>query len=423
MRLEKIKIKNFRSLEDVEIILNGKSMVLFGINGTGKSSVLRTLYLEFAPILSAVTGSSSNKTLAKFSEEDISYSKSQTELEMTINIGGNDYILHRKFLKKNGNRITTNRKDLEEINASFKKAYLYSDKSSVPIFVNYGTNRLVLDIPLRIRTKHNFDRLSAYDNAIENRIDFRTFFEWFRNQEDVENEEKVSRDDLNYQDKALSAVRRAIINMMDHCTDIRVVRKPKLAMKIKKDDVNLNVSQLSDGEKCTMALFGDLARRLSLANPDIEDPLNGSGIVLIDELELHMHPSWQRIILGRLQKTFPNVQFIVTTHSPLVLTEISDEFCLYSMTSDNNVTTVEQVRNLDGFDVNRILEKYMKTPRQSDKSIVIRKKLYRALHDKNEEEINKDINALIKLTDENDPDVIKAVLMQKRREKENEKNS
>lgn len=420
MKIKKIKINNFRSLIDVEMIPNGKSMVLFGINGTGKSSVLRTLYLEFAPILSAVTGRNNTQTLAKFSEDDISYSKSQTELEMIIDIAGNKYAFHRKFLKKNGNRQTTNRKDLEKINVAFQKAYLYSDESSVPIFVNYGTNRLVLDIPLRIRTKHSFDRLSAYDNAIENRIDFRTFFEWFRNQEDVENEEKVNRDDLSYQDKALSAVRRAIMSMMDHCTDIRVVRKPRLAMKIKKDGVNLNVSQLSDGEKCTMALFGDLARRLALANPSVEDPLKGSGIVLIDELELHMHPSWQRIILGRLQKTFPNVQFIVTTHSPLVLTEISDDFCLYSMTSDDNVTTVEQVRNLDGFDVNRILEKYMKTPRQSDKSTAIRKKLYMALHDKNEEEINNYIYALTELTDANDPDVIKATLLQKRREKENE---
>lgn len=69
---------------------------------------------------------------------------------------------------------------------------------------------------------------------------------------------------------------------------------------------------MSDGEKCTMALLGDLARRLTLANPTLENPLLGKGIVLIDEIELHMHPSWQRKILSTLKNTFPNVQFMET---------------------------------------------------------------------------------------------------------------
>ena len=70
-------------------------------------------------------------------------------------------------------------------------------------------------------------------------------------------------------------------------------------------------------------MVGDLARRLAIANDGRVDALSGSGIVLIDEIELHLHPAWQRDILPRLMATFPNVQFFVTTHSPLVLAQLN----------------------------------------------------------------------------------------------------
>ena len=77
--------------------------------------------------------------------------------------------------------------------------------------------------------------------------------------------------------------------------------------------------QLSDGEKCLIALLGDLAMRLAICNPALENPLEGDAVVLIDELELHLHPVWQGALIPGFLKTFPNCQFIVTTNSPLVL--------------------------------------------------------------------------------------------------------
>ena len=119
--------------------------------------------------------------------------------------------------------------------------------------------------------------------------------------------------------------------MLDRCANLRVVRKPRLEMKIDKENISLNVSQMSDGEKCTLALLGDLARRLALANPMKENPLLGEGIVLIDEVELHMHPSWQRKVLYTLKETFPNIQFIVTTHSPIILSEADENYNVFFM--------------------------------------------------------------------------------------------
>ena len=118
----------------------------------------------------------------------------------------------------------------------------------------------------------------------------------------------------------------------------------------------IRVDLLSEGEKCTLAMIGDLARRLILANPAMENPLEGKGIVLIDEIELHMHPSWQRRILSILKEVFPNIQFIVTTHSPQVLGEADESFKIISLSldMDENGVGTDQIERMDGFDSNMI---------------------------------------------------------------------
>ena len=102
--------------------------------------------------------------------------------------------------------------------------------------------------------------------------------------------------------------------------NVRIDRHP-LRMTIEKNGEWLNAEQLSDGEKIYLALIGDLCHRLSLANPS-GNPLEGDGIVLIDEIDLHLHPQWQGEIAAALSRTFPNLQFIVTTHSPHVINSV-----------------------------------------------------------------------------------------------------
>jgi predicted ATP-binding protein involved in virulence len=146
----------------------------------------------------------------------------------------------------------------------------------------------------------------------------------------------------------------------ENFTNLRIERNP-LSMKVNKGKVSLRIEQLSDGEKCTLALIGDLARRLSLANPAGGKPLEGTGVVLIDEVELHMHPKWQREILAKLKKTFPNIQFIITTHSPQVLGEIDSDINVFSLKMEEGNLEYMNVSPLKGWDSNYILEDYMGT--------------------------------------------------------------
>ena len=258
------------------------------------------------------------------------------------------------------------------------------DKASLPLIAYYPVERSVLEIPLKIKTKHTFDQLDGYDNSLNRGVDFRRFFEWFREREDSENETGISDTALaeisikfgydsdvwktlsnlkaSSRDRQLTAVRSAIAAFMPGFTNLRVQRKPRLHMAIDKDGVTLNVAQLSQGEKSMMALVGDIARRLAMMNQSLDNPLHGDGIVLIDEVDLHLHPKWQRSLIRQLSETFPNCQFVLTTHSPLVISDAKDVL-VYVL----NNGELHEHNGLYGLDANQVLLEVMDTDiRNSD---------------------------------------------------------
>lgn len=152
----------------------------------------------------------------------------------------------------------------------------------------------MLDVPVRA-PKEQFVKLDAFDKAIESTIDFINLFKWFRNQEDIENQIKV-RDDSKYEDKSLAAVKKAMLAMLDGFEDIRIERRP-LAMKVNKNGKSLKIDQLSDGEKCTIALFGDLARRMELANPGKDvNPLWDANVILEEVMNTSVNQDIKRMI-------------------------------------------------------------------------------------------------------------------------------
>ncbi len=415
MRLEYIELNCFRAIESAKIEFNGKSTVIFGINGTGKSTILRSINLLYANIINQIVNRKELKQSYAIQLEDIQYGKKETKITALIDLENEKIPYYRGMIRNTGKKYH-NKNSLKQITDIFHEKYVTDEEqNNIPIFVNYGTNRLVLDIPLRIRTHHTFDIYAAFEKAIENKIDFRTFFEWYRNQEDYENEYKIETGDLSYEDRALKAVRTAILSMLDECSNLRVARKPRLQMKIDKGNMSLNVSQMSDGEKCTMALLGDLARRLTLANPALENPLLGKGIVLIDEIELHMHPSWQRKILSTLKKTFPNVQFIVTTHSPIILSEVNEDYSLFFMEHEDDNIEVKKLPQLNGYDANAVLEQFMETKSINARTEEFIHSIYADIEQKKYALAMEKTKQLADITNENHPDVIMARMELKRR--------
>lgn len=396
MKLKTVRLRNFKGIEELFFPFDGKTTILFGVNGVGKSTILRAVDLIYANIISRLMRS--NKKLAQLEYDDISYGKSRATIDAIFSFEDGTELEYSRTIDRARAR-KHNLKKLKALTEKFEDSYLVKgyddghgnwieekDNKNMPVFVNYGVNRLVLDVPLRVSNKEQFTKLSAFDKAIESTIDFRNLFKWFRNQEDIENQAKV-REDANYEDKSLAAVKKAMLAMLDGFEDIHIDRKP-LAMKVKKDGKYLKINQLSDGEKCTIALFGDLARRMALANPQKDNPLEGSGVVLIDELDLHMHTSWQRKVLDVLKETFPNIQFIITTHSPQILGEVDDTFNLFYLYRDveNKEILLKTYKSFMGWDANMILEDVMSTTSMNQEIKKMSEKMFTCIENKQYDE-------------------------------------
>ena len=156
---------------------------------------------------------------------------------------------------------------------------------------------------------------------MSNSVNFHDFFIWFREMEDIENESLRNTGHLQ-KDKRLEAVRNSIATVFDGYSDFKVQRNPK-SFVINKGEEKLDFNQLSDGEKSYMALIFDIVRKLAMTHPSLETPLNGAGIVLIDEVDLHLHPSWQREVIDKHKQLLPNCQFFISTHSPHVVSSVN----------------------------------------------------------------------------------------------------
>jgi predicted ATP-binding protein involved in virulence len=228
--------------------------------------------------------------------------------------------------------------------------------------------------------------------------DFRLFFEWFHSRENLENETRIH--DSAHRDPQLAAVRRVIPVLIEGFDNLRVQRAP-LRMVVTKGAWTLYVDQLSDGEKCLLAMAGDIARRLAVANPYADDPLRGGGVILIDEIELHLHPLWQRRVVPALESMFPNCQLILTTHSPQVLSSLHAE----------NVRVLErfEVRPLDRAtwrrDTNRILQAAFDDPGRPPDVAVKLNALRDAVDADRHEEARRLIGELTAMIEGDDPDV------------------
>lgn len=173
-------------------------------------------------------------------------------------------------------------------------------------------------------------------------------------------------------------------------------------------NTSLSFSQLSSGEKTLIALVADLTRRLCLANPDSDNPLEGNGIVLIDEIDVHLHPKWQRKVVTKLREIFPNIQFVVTTHSPLVLTNIKSENV--RIVKDNSIYKIEDLYpdfKSYGADVEKIIQLIQGVENYIPKDIRdMFKKYFDYINAEKFDEAKSVEKELQKITDKNHPKIL-----------------
>ena len=333
MRLKSLTLRNVRLFgnESQTISFDAAKPVtiILGNNGSGKSTILDAASI----MLSAFTGSFPGNSEKLFTDADIHVDDNNTLSDYlsckAVISADTDYEIerYRRGISKAPQPQLKSLRTLAESLLSRLKTH----EVGLPILAYYGTNRTYLQTPARrTYSQARYNRWDCYNSSLDSSTEFRRFFSWFDNKEDEERREKEERKDFDYRDPVLESVRKAIRDLLkgryaNPRIDIHPLRFDLDQLDDQGQvDKTLRLEQFSDGYKIIIAMVADIASRMAEGNPDMDEPLMTSGIVLIDEVDLHLHPKWQRTILKDLHRVFPNVQFIVTTHSPIILLGAAD---------------------------------------------------------------------------------------------------
>ena len=345
MKLKSVTIENYRAIENLVLPLDPTLTVLHGANGHGKTSVLSAIAVGLRESL----GSFLDEFSLDLSEEDWREGAGPPRVCVT-DIDGNTW--ERRGEKAIDKRAEEHRIAQNDAIQPGLEESLATKEEDMPIVAFYGTDRMLSDMPdwliSQRGSQYRPTRRAALEGALSARTDFEGLLTWFYFKENEELRERRERRDFDYQLKDVFVIRDAISSMLPKVFDPRIELNPLRFVVSQKSEEGrvetLSLNQLSGGYRIVLALAADLARRMAQGNPHLDDPLQSEAIVLIDEIELHLHPAWQQRILSHLMETFPNAQFIVSTHSPQVLTTVEPQHIVELYRDGDNIAAEELLR-------------------------------------------------------------------------------
>ncbi len=355
MKLQRLHLRNFRCFDDLTLDFGKRLTVIIGDNGAGKTALLDAIAIGFGRYLTKlpdVTGRASSVADIRIDRWEhkepimmLAWEAQTHDNQKIIWAGGRrrDASVGAPTLRKvlSIEKIEFLAKGFKGIDEFTNNILLKSGENEsyfLPVIAYYGTNRAIREeIQRRRGFKKNFSRFDSLSDALNPDSHFKAAFEWFNAMEDVERRERISQRNFDYVLPELEIVREAITRLLPDGfsaprTEIRPLRFVIDKLTDKNTKRTFRISQLSDGYRVVLGLAMDFARRLAQANDEkslemvgATSPLDVPAIALIDELDLHLHPSWQQRIITDLMQTFRNTQFIVTTHSPQVLSTVKRE--------------------------------------------------------------------------------------------------
>lgn len=381
MRLNSLTVENLRVFAGKHTIpfdAHSGVSVLLGNNGAGKTTILTAIQ----KLLSEYTNAFPNQRRQMFSIDDVHMDEQgrysdYLAAELSIGIEGREkdivvskYIagLESKYKIPQGGT-----KEIYEYGSDLKVRYLNGEDVTFPIVAYYSTERGRIKAPERRRDfAKKFENYDAYTGALDAEANFRRFFEWFDLQTSIENEEKNNltqtaktkkefEEARDFQLITLQAIRQALPQLLDgKYSNPRILMSPMRFVvdeHIGDSKREFRIEKLSDGYRILIAMVCDLVARMAEANPtkSVQEILDTPGVVLIDEIDLHLHPQMQRKIIHKLHNLFKNIQFIITTHSPLVALSAMDVAQILTMEDGGKINIDWNESMYQNYDVNQIL--------------------------------------------------------------------
>lgn len=356
MRLHKIDISNFKCFENESIDLHPKFNVLIGNNGTGKTSLLEALRILIGSLYLAFDKYKEKLEMPGIVKDDIRLANISGNLEPQLPtivqaVGTVDRfstegeIEWTRSMETLGGKTTTrNAKKMQTVSNKIQTAVRNVERVDIPLVAYFSTDRYK-------KERRDTDitpvgsRMRGYFNALDTTTNTKFFLDLYY----TETLDEVQ----NGTSSALLAAVNTAVKKCINCQSMKYNLKTKELLIIYDNGDFLPFNLLSDGVRCTLAMVMEIAFRCYLLNPHLREDAPGmtKGVVLIDEIDLHLHPSWQTHIINDLRNAFPQIQFIVTTHAPLVISQI-DDCCIYSISEHK----VYGFPNQNGRDANYILQ-------------------------------------------------------------------
>ena len=362
MKVKNMSLKNYRGLEHFEISFDKRVTVIIGANGSGKSSVvaaIRLLLWSYVRAFGKEVRRGVTPTIRKddvfrndgnlqfpcsvegeiwFAEggmfeeewddededEDLEEAEDEFSIDWRMNVIGCQLKGENKRVKWEGRWVTEYHalsKGLDVLSETLDRHFGREPVTSdFPVIACYGTNRLWKKKVGYRPAQKDLHRAAGYDGAVNLTTNFLGFDSFV-----VHAFSYIAAGVFDRQ--GVGALWLGVTNAVRLVTGWEIVLPTSGDSEIlyrQKSEPGLKISQLGDGVRCMIGLVGDLACRCALLNPHYGKAASekATGVVLIDEVDLHLHPSWQQTITAQLQQAFPEIQFIVTTHSPQVLSTV-----------------------------------------------------------------------------------------------------
>ena len=361
IHLVSLKLRNFKGIAGLDLDLDESLTLLAGVNGVGKTSVMQALLA--AVTHSWVWKSPGSYPLIAFPGSVVRAATSGTEVVLGMRITQSDRVASLCSVE------FTVDDELPKLDITDRKRlqkFLDNLPGPLPLVVYYEQNRGVSpnSSGRRVTVSSKRNRFSSLDTTVSSPSEFKL---WFFEKEGDEGREALRRQNLKYEDPELATI-RGLLPRLDGFTAIRSRKPPDSEERIlllEKEGMEIDFDSLSGGERAFILLAADLCRRLMLESPNTpvaEVP----GIVCIDEIELHLHPAWQRRILKTLMEMFPACQFVVSTHSPQVIAGVEARHVRLLVPGENGVRRVSQPLASKGHDSNYVLRGVLDTPERDD---------------------------------------------------------
>ncbi|MDP1826611.1 MAG: AAA family ATPase [Archangium sp.] len=348
LRIDRLTLRNFRCFKTCNLALHPQLTVLVAENGRGKTAILDALGIALGPFVDAVSGIPQSAGISRSdirrvrNDEGTMVSSAETTVEATGWVDGHSLGWSRSL---NGTvpKGRTSRKDLkvlESTGADLRgrlEQYSLTTRDlppPLPLVAFYGTGRLWTEHRLtqakRAHGSSPMGRLSGYLDSLSWASSFNAFVNWYESTSDLaRSPTSLASAEGERPTRLLAAVRKAVDKVLTPTgwrgIDWDFTTRELVAEH--HEHGRLSVSLLSDGVRNMISLVADLAHRCVRLNPHFGEnaPEFTPGVLLVDEIDMHLHPRWQQMAVGLIQQTFPQMQMVLTTHSPHTLSAINAE--------------------------------------------------------------------------------------------------